>query len=218
MSLPTSENIPELNFNFEGLKRHSFLCIFLPEKSLSKDELRLRSWLLHTIVTSARHYSKARELVILQDKAVSSQDGGVIFYILDLSEQIEGCVAATYRACMAINRMSQHNESLKNFIKQHSTTLDKLGKIRNQFEHMHSQIVSSEIGNGPISISLSESGRFIKFRRLQMETIALHALIKDLCATVAGLYPGFDINSKPEAGGPVKLTMTATISVVEKNK
>jgi hypothetical protein len=218
MSLPTSENIPELNFNFEGLKRHSFLCIFLPEKILSKDDVRLRSWLLHTIVTSARHYSKARELIILQDKAISSQDGGTIFYILDLSEQIEGCITATYRACMAINRMSQNNELLRNFIEQHSTAIDKLGKIRNQFEHMHSQIVSGEIGSGPISITLSDSGKFIKFRRLQMETVALYALIKDLCATVAGLYPGFDINSKPEAGGPVKLTMTATISVVEKNK
>jgi hypothetical protein len=209
MTLPITENIPELDFNFEGLKRHSFLCIFLPESSLSDDERKLRTWLLHTLVVSARHYTKARQLVLLQNNANQARDGGAIFYVLDLSEEIEGCISATYRACMAIRRMS--NTNFGAFFTQQNNAIEVLGKIRNQFEHMHSQIVSGEIGNGPITITISNYGQIIQFRNLKLKTVALFNLIKDLYVAIASLYPNFDVNSRPESGGPMKLIVTANI-------
>lgn len=212
--MPNAKNIPALHINIEGLKRHSFMCVFVPEPSLSADDRKLRSWLLHTMTTGARHYTKARELISLQDNADQARDGGAIFYVLDVSEQIEGCVMAMHRVCMAIKRMNA-TEKVDGFTNDFSESIGQLNSIRNQFEHMHSQIVASETGHGPISMAFGDEGRSIKFRKLKMETTRLHGLIEEAYRVIAGLYPAFNANSAPEAGGPVKLTMTATITVVD---
>lgn len=208
MTIPNARNIPELDFNFEGLKRHSYLCMLIPDVSLSDSERKLRSWLLHTLVTSARQYIKTRELVVLQNNTNQTRDGGVVFYIFDLSEQLEGCISATYRVCMAIKRMSNSPKNVEEFLGRHSETLGKLAKIRNQYEHMHSQIVTGEVGCGPISIILSDSGNKIKFRKVQLEVVSLYNLLKELYEVISSMYPQFDPNSKPEKGGPAKLSVT----------
>ncbi len=218
MTLPIAENIPKLDFNFEGLKRHSYFGMFLSEDSLSKEKSKLRAWLLHTLIKSARHYSKARELVSLQNNTDQVRDGGVIFYVFDLSEQIEDCISTTYRICMAVKKMNSENLESNNFCLNNDATIQKLGKIRNQFEHMHDQIVSGETGRGPIFITLSDSGRMIKFRKVKLETTSLYSLIKGLYIIIAGLYPQFDVNSKPEAGGLTKLSVSVSVSLVNKSK
>lgn len=65
MSSPISDNIPEIDYNIEGLRRHSLLCTFLNNEGLTEVEWKLRNWLLHTVYSATRHYTKARELVIL---------------------------------------------------------------------------------------------------------------------------------------------------------
>jgi len=40
--LPKVRNIPELYINVEGLKRHSFGCVFVPEPRLTADDRKLR--------------------------------------------------------------------------------------------------------------------------------------------------------------------------------
>lgn len=212
MSLPNADNIPELYFNFEGLNRHSFLAILLPEAQNSDDERKLRSWLLHTLVSSARHYNKARELVFLQNTASHNNDGGTVFHVLDLSEHMEDCISATYRACMAVRRMSKNNDGLQAFVDKHLLAIEKLSKIRNQFEHMHSQIVSGEVGSGPISITYSDGGTVIQFRKQKLKTALLYELIRGLYFSIASLYPRFDPSSKPEKGGPMKLTVSAEMT------
>lgn len=212
--MPAAKNIPNLSGNIEGLKRHSFVCVFVPEPSLSQDERRIRAWLLHTIASASRHYTRARELVELQDNADQSRDGGAIFHILDVSEQIEDCVTATYRACMAIRRLDSCQEARK-FSGDYKKSIEELRSIRNQFDHMHSQVTACETGGGPISIVLGDEGKSIKFRRLSMDTLSLHALIDGAYRVVASFYPGFNVNSKKEAGGPIRLTMTASITVTD---
>jgi len=208
--MPKAKNIPELHINVEGLKRHFFMSVFVPEPSLSVKDRKLRGWLLHTITSAARHYSKASELVQLQDKADQHEDGGAIFYVLDVFEQLEDCIMATHRICAALKRMNSF-EPAKEFTSKYYESITQLTSIRNQFEHMHSQIVASETGAGPISITFGDEGRTIIFRKLKMETTGLHELIECAFRTIAKLYPVFDANSAPEAGGPIKLTMTATI-------
>ena len=215
--MPKSENIPALNINIEGLKRHLFMTKFLPETSITSGNLKLRAWLLHTIATSARNYSKARELVTLQNKADQVRDGGAIFYALDVAEQIESCVMATHRACMAIKKMVGSLSHAGGFYDKFGNSINKLSEIRNQFEHMHTQIVSNESGSGPISIEFSDEGRCIRFRKLKLETIQLHGLIEGTYRLVASLYPGFNADSPAEAAGPIKLTVTADIIVKDSN-
>lgn len=214
--MPEAKNIPELNGNIEGLKKYSFASILVPEQSLSQDDRKLRSWLLHTVVSASRHYSKARELVQQQNNANRSRDGGAVFYILDVSEQVEDCVMAAHRVCMAIRRMRGHQQALE-FSINFEESIGQLCSIRNQFEHMHCQITTNETGCGPISIIFGDEGRSIRFRKLSMETAKLHALIDGAYRVVASLYPIFDMNSTKEAGGPLKLTVTASITVIDSN-
>lgn len=214
--MPTAENIPELLGNIEGLKRHSFLCVFLAESSLSQDDRKLRAWLLHTIASASRHYSRARNLVELQDNSDQERDGGAIFHILDVSEQMEGCITTTFRACMAIKRLNRLPGALE-FSNSNQKSFEELRLIRNQFDHMHTQITSGEIGNGPISISFGAEGKSIQFRRLTMETIGLRDLIDGAYKVVASFYPNFNSNSPRELGGPIKLSLSASITVTDAN-
>jgi len=215
--MPKAENIPALNINNEGLKRHSLLSIFVPEPTLSADDRKLRSWLLHTLTTAARHYTKARELVALQDSADQVKDGGMIFYVFDVSEHIEGCVTAMYRLCMAIKRMSSAAIPVDEFCQEFEKYFSALCSIRNQFEHMHSQIVASETGSGPISIAFGDDGRSIRFRKLKMETAHLHILVEGAYKLISGMYPTFNVDSAPEPIGHAKLTMTATVTFIDEN-
>ena len=82
---------------------------------------------------------------------------------------------------------------------------------------MHSQVTAGEVGGGPISIIFADEGKSIKFRKLSMETSALHSIIDGAFHVVAGLYPAFNVNSAKEAGGPMKLTMTASITITDAN-
>ena len=214
--MPTAKNIPDLLGNIEGLKRHSFLCVFLPEPTLSQNDRKLRAWLLHTIASASRHYSKARELVELQDNSDQQRDGGAIFHILDVSEQIEGCISATFRACMAIARIKNLPEAIA-FSANTQKSLESLRSIRNQFDHMHTQIISGETGNGPISITFGDEGKSIQFRKIKMDTVGLQNLIDGAYTVVASLYPNFDKNSPKEAGGPIKLSISASITVTDAN-
>jgi len=108
-------------------------------------------------------------------------------------------------------------EQAEGFSRKFSDSIEQLSSIRNQFEHMHSQIVASQTGSGPISIVFGEEGRTVKFRKLKMEIERLHELIEGSFRVIAGLYPAFNADSPPEAGGPMKLTMTVSISVVGGN-
>jgi hypothetical protein len=103
IDLPHAKYIPELAINVEGLKRHSFMMIFVPEPSLSTEDRRLRTWLLHTVATATRHYTKARQLVQSQNSADHARDRGEIFHTLDVYEEIEGAVMATHRAWAVSN-------------------------------------------------------------------------------------------------------------------
>ena len=80
---------------------------------------------------------------------------------------------------------------------------------------MHSQVTATETGGGPISIVFGDEGKSIKFRKLSMDTLGLHALIDGAYRVVASLYPAFNADSKREAEGPIKLTMTASITVTD---
>ena len=212
---PRVENIPELAINVEGLKRHSFMTVFVPEPSVSAEDRKLRTWLLHTVTTAARHYAKARELVQAQNSADQVRDGGAIFHILDVNEEIEGAVTSAYRACMAIRRLGTVGNEV-NFAETYASALENLRALRNQYEHMHEQITSNQTGRGPISMVFGHKGQKIKFRNLSLETSDLHALIDGAYKFVAKMYPSFNANSTPEPPGPIKLTMTASVTVIER--
>jgi hypothetical protein len=199
--------------NIEGLRRHSFMLVFVPEPEVSVEERRLRIWLLHTLATATTQYAKARELVLLQEQTDQANDGGAIFYVLDVSEQLEGCVMALHRVFTALKRM--YSSGTHRSVQDLGKTFEKLNSLRNQFEHMHTQIVSGETGKGPISITFSNEGASVRFRDKRIDTAELKSLLQAAFIEVSSLFPSFDANSAPESGGPMKLNITGTIEVIE---
>ena len=133
--------------------------IFVPEPSLSAEDRKLRTWLLHTVATAARHYTKARQLVQAQNSADQARDGGAIFHTLDVYEEIEGAVMAAHRACMAIRRLGSTWPNAADFTETYASPLKSLCSMRNQYEHMHTQITSNQTGNGPISMTFIHERR-----------------------------------------------------------
>lgn len=214
--LPATKNIPELKIDIEGLRRHSAVCMFLPEPDLSPENRRLREWLRHMLCSAARHYREARRLVAKQESADQVEDGGVVFYVFEVPEQIEGCVMALYRVCTALRRMGANNAPASEFCSRFEAPIDELRAIRNQFEHMDHQIVPGQSGSGPIVIAFCDEGERIKFRSLTMPTARLHGLIEGAFRLVATLYPKFDVESAPTLGGFTKLQMTMTVEVIER--
>lgn len=114
---------------------------------------------------------------------------------------------------MALRRM-RSSDLLFHIEKLHNA-FEKLNAIRNQFEHMHMQIVHGQAGKGPISITFASEGSSVKFRDKRLETTELRDLLQAAFLQVTCLYPSFDSSSAPEQGGPIKLTITSSIEVIE---
>jgi hypothetical protein len=215
--LPATRNIPELSINIEGLRRFADLSVFLPEPNLSAQERQLREWMRHTIVSATRHYREARELVAKQESADQVRDGGVIFYVFEVPGQLEGCVLSLHRICNALRRLSKSDLRASEFCQRFEAAIAKLGKLRNQFEHMDSQIVPGQNGSGPIVIVFEDEAECLRFRSFKMPTVELHSLIEGAFSVVAALYPQFDAASKPTPGGFAKLEMTFTARVINQD-
>lgn len=220
MTLPIAKNIPEIDFNIGGLRSHAILSVLVAEPGLSEADRKIRGWLLHTVFSAARHYSRARELVVQQNDADQQRDGGLVLHLLDVSENIEDCVTGVYRSCLAVRRLGDKNETCGRFVEEYRQEVDGLAKLRNQFEHMHGQIVSGETGSGPISMSLSDQGKSIAFRKIKFDIVSLYKLMNGLYQVVANMYPSFPIDStvSNRAWGPKKLTMSASATVIKKGE
>lgn len=217
MSLPIAENIPEINFNIGELKRHSFLSVFIDEPEKSVEERKLRTWLIHTVFSACRHYSNVRDLVIKQNNADQQRDYGLVLHLLDVSEHIEDCIAGTYRSCMAVRRLSDQNKYCKEFISENSDAIQSLEKLRNQFEHMHCQIVAGQSGNGPISIVLANEGKSIHFRNKKVSVSSLFILLQGLFKILITMYPKYEPSNTVQANGPTKLTITFNATTIPRN-
>lgn len=215
--LPTARNIPELSINVEGLRRFADLSAFIPEPNISAQERQLREWMRHTIVSAARHYREARELVVKQESADQARDGGVIFYVFEVPEQLEGCVMSLHRLCNALRRLRKSDLRASDFCRNFEPAMITLGKLRNQFEHMDSQIVPGQNGSGPIVVTFDGEAECLRFRSFKMLTTDLHGLIEGAFSVVAALYPQFDASSKPTPGGFAKLEISFTARVIDQD-
>lgn len=211
MSIPLHENIPLLDLNYEGLKGHSFLCLMVKDVQITDEERKFRGWIQHMMVVSARKYNIARELVYKQNTTDQIKEGGLILYVFEVSEHLEHCISCLFKACMAIKNSRDKNEIYLDYFTKNESRIEKIAKIRNQFEHMYSQIVAGETGKGPLHISFSNEGKNVQFRKLKLETECLYILIRDLFYLVCDMYPGFDPKSKQTPEGPRKLILNAEV-------
>lgn len=201
-----------LTKNFEGLRRHNQLQIFVPD-SLSTEQRRLRTWLVHVVHKAARHYTAARDIVLADIRSSRLPDGSVAFHIWDFCLEIEDCVATTYKGlkCAALLADRGGGPGALEVTPEGKA----VSNLRNKLEHMHTAIGGGQSGSGPVFIVLDASREHLCLRDLKVPVDYVPKLLEDLFKATAAMFPQFDPASAPEREGPSVLSITATIEVTE---
>lgn len=92
-----------LNQNIEGLRTHALaVAMFLPETGISAEARRWRSWLVHHLLKTARHYNEARHLIMAQiaesKRSAAEMMEGRYLPILDFALAMEDCITSLDKA------------------------------------------------------------------------------------------------------------------------
>jgi hypothetical protein len=212
--------MPPLTINVEGLKGHSFLIhTFGLDKTLTVEQRGWHVWLIHCLVKAARHYNAARNTILMQlDEAKRSSEDmrqGRSLPILDFAEYMEDSVSSIFRASMCARLLVGEVASLSLFCETNKDAIDRLLKLRNQHDHMHTQIAAGQVGSGPIVLSLDEDGDTLRFRNCRFPLVMLHSLIQGLYGALVALYPQFDENSAPQPQGTFGISMSMSVSCID---
>lgn len=212
--------MPALTCNVEGLNLHSLAqTILFPDEETSLAKKKWRAWLVHCLLKGARHYNAAREIILRQlAEATRPSDqlaAGRQLHIFDFPEQMEDCMTSIFKVAMCIERLTDSEKTFDRFCSANKDAIESLRQFRNQHEHMHMQISSGEVGNGPIILSISDDGYSIRFRDKRMSFAVMHALIQSMYSALASLFPGFDALSAPQAASPTTISITATMTVTQ---
>jgi hypothetical protein len=220
MSLPTHCGMPPLSCNVEGLNLHSLAqTILFPDNETFSAKKKWRAWLVHCRLKGARHYNAAREVILRQlaeaTRPSEQLAAGRQLHIFDFPEQMDDCMTSVFKVAMCLERLIDSEKSFDRFCAANKDAIESLRQFRDQHGHMHTQISSGEVGNGPIILSISDDGNSIRFRDKRMSFAMMHALIQDMYSALASLFPGFDALSAPQASSPTTISITATMTVAQ---
>ncbi|WP_034379968.1 hypothetical protein [Comamonas thiooxydans] len=210
--------MPSLELNIEGLRHHSVLVsLFVQVPEVSSEMRKWRSWLVHCMVKTARHYGEARELILAQleegRRTAQEMSGGRQLPILDFAFSMEDCITSLEKMLACIEVLTHRGHMVSQQVLALADERKRLNSFRRQQEHMHTQIASGQTGDGPIFVTTSQDGDGIKFRSLNMSFTEIHRLIEAAYHDLAALFPNFDPYSPSSASGTMTLSITATIEV-----
>jgi hypothetical protein len=200
-----------LTKNFEGLRRHNQLQIFVPSQ-LSTEERRVRTWLVHVVHKAARHYGAARDIVLADINSSRLPDGSVVFHMWDFCLEMEDCVATSYKALKCAAMLANRGAALGAL--EMTPEGRAVARLRNKLEHMHTEIGGGQSGSGPVYISLDASRENLCLRDVNVPVDYVPRLLENLFDVVAAMFPEFDPESEPQGGGPTRLSIEATIEVI----
>ena len=216
MVLPTHCGMPQLDQNIEGLRLHSMLVsAFIPEPDISAERRKWRSWLVHCLVKTARHYNEARELILAQlnegERTAVELEKGRQFPILNFSFEMEDCITSLEKIVVCIRALETKSEIKSNCLLKLEKEKFLLNKLRNRQDHLHNQIASGETGKGPIFICLSENSDGIRFFEITLSFSALYQLVDAVYKEIANFFPKFDAASPPSRKGVPQISISATV-------
>lgn len=220
MTIPTHCGMPPLHLNIEGLRSHAILVsVFMPEPDVSAEKRKWRSWLVHCLVKTARHYNEARLLILGQigegQRSSAEMAKGRSLPLLDFAFAMEDCITSLEKAIACIRALSKQGEMKSAFVLALDSEQQSLNAFRRQQEHMHSQIAAGQTGDGPILVALSENGDGMRLRGLTMGFDALYKLIDAVYRDISGLFPMHDVQSPASLGGVPQISMSMTIEVIQ---
>lgn len=220
MTIPTHCGMPPLVLNIEGLRSHALMMsIFIPEPDVSAEKRKWRSWLVHCLVKTARHYDEARSLILDQvsegKRSSAEMAKGRSLPLLDFAFAMEDCITSLEKAIACIRALSKKGEMASAFVRALDSEQQSLNAFRRQQEHMHSQIAAGQTGDGPILVALSDNGDGMRLRSLTMGFDALYKLIDAVYRDISSLFPMHDANSPASLGGVPLLSMSLTIEAIQ---
>ena len=212
--------MPPLHLNIEGLRAHALLMnIFIPEPEVSAEKRKWRSWLVHCLVKMARHYNEARSLILDQvsegQRPYAEMVKSRYLPIFDYAFAMEDCITSLEKTIACIRALSKKGEMTSAFVLALNSEQQSLNAFRRQQEHMHSQIVAGQTGDGPILVALSDNGDGMRLRGLTMGFDALYKLIDAVYRDISSLFPMHDVQSSPLQGGAPQLSVSMTTEVIQ---
>lgn len=220
MNLPSRCGMPPLDLNIEGLRLHSILVsAIVPEPNVSIAQRKWRTWLVHCLVKTARHYNEARTLILAQieeaKRSPAEMAQGRQLPVLDFAFTMEDCITSLEKAISCVKALTNRNEVPAAGVLRLKDQMHTLNGFRRQQEHMHTQIAAGQTGDGPIIVAVADGGDGMNLRDLTMSFGDLHRLIDALYRDIAALFPAHDAASpaKPSGKAP-QLTMSATVKAI----
>lgn len=218
MSMPTACGMPPLTMNIEGLRSHAMLLtMFDLEPQVPVEMRKWRAWLVHCLVKTARHYDEARSLVQAQvdehERSADSIAQGHQFPVLDFALAMEDCITSLAKAIVCINALVKSGQAAACSLHELAEEWQILNALRNQQEHMHTQVAAGQTGSGPIVLALAQERQCVKLRELTMSFASLHRLVEALYRDIAAFFPVHDPKSPPEARGVLTLTVSLEMSL-----
>jgi len=225
--VPKHCGMPPLNLNIELLRSHAMLVsmfVTSSEPDISIEKRRWRSWLVHCLVKSARHYDEARALILAQleesQRSPEEMTKGRLLPMLDFAFAMEDCITSLEKAVACIRALTSKDKIQSTNVLVLREEGLSLNAFRRQQEHMHSQIAAGQTGDGPILVSLSDDSDGMILRDLSMPFSALHRLIEATYHDIAKLFPAYKEPSSQimVGGGMPQLTISMTIKTVPRSE
>jgi len=218
MGVPVTCGMRPLDMNIEGLRSHSMLVsLFAAEPEISEEARKWRSWLIHCLVKTARHYNEARKLVLSQieerNRTREEMEGGRLLPILDFPFAMEDCITSLEKLIVCMSTLVDKEKLPAGAISTLKNERKLLNKFRGQQEHMHNQIANGEVGSGPIFLMVSDDGNSIRYRSLSMSFQEIYQLIEAAYRDISALFPNHDSTSAEKEAGSIRIGITMNLGV-----
>lgn len=218
MSIPKRCGMEPLNQNIEGLRTHALLvAMLLPETGISAEARRWRSWLVHCLLKTARHYNEARRLIIAQiaesQRSAAEMMKGRSLPILDFALAMEDCITSLDKVLVCISSLETKGAMSGDRVRSRQAEKAALKQLRNQQEHTHTQMAAGQTGRGPMYVTVAEDGERMCLRDLSMSFGALHQLIDAAYLDISALFPNHAVLSIPGQTAIPTVSISGSITV-----
>ena len=173
MRPPRSCGMPPLTQNIEGLRRHALLIgIFVGPPEATPAQRRWRSWPVHCLTKAARHYDNARKLMLMDssetDRVESSSQPMPLFYY---SFEMEDRITSLDKAIICIQALHGRGEFPSSRVTVLGADARLLRQFRNKQEHIHMQLASGQIADGPILVAADSRASASAFRSYRWRSL-----------------------------------------------
>lgn len=216
MTLPKKCSMPPLDQDIGGLRMHALLTdTFIITPDITPAQRKWRSWLVHCLVKTARHYEEARDLVLAQinESTRPPEDlaKGRLLPLIDFSLEMEDCITSLDKAITCIYALAKNNTLPAAAVVRLENEVKTLKRFRNKQEHMHNHIANGQTGDGPIMVMVADDGDSMRLLKLTMPFTSVYRLVDALYRDVLQFFPDFTASGPGARKGTPQVSITGVL-------